>query len=89
MGLSGLLFIFVLPITFYRLLMLDWAIFFLDLFLVSSAAFIFYCAYRQKFIEVSQSYMCLLVSVGSSMTVILAGPAQVYWIYPASLTMFF
>ena len=89
MGLSGLLFVFVLPLTVYRLFISDWQVFALDLFLVSSAAFIFVCAYHQKYIQLSQYYMCLLVSLGSAATVYLAGPAQVYWIYPASLTMFF
>ena len=89
MGLSGLLFIFVMPLTFYRLVIGDWKVFALDLFLVSSAALIFACAYRQKYVRFSQIYMCLLVSIGSTLTVVLGGVNQVYWIYPASLTMFF
>lgn len=89
MGLSGLLFVFVAPLTTYRLVVADWKVFALDLFLISSAAFIFTCAYKQKYIHFSQYYMCLLVSLGAAMTVMLAGPAQIYWIYPASLTMFF
>lgn len=89
MGLSGLLFVFVVPLTLYRLIIGDWKVFALDLFLIISAALIFMCAYRQKYVRFSQIFICLLVSLGAASTVMLGGVQQVYWIYPASLTMFF
>ncbi len=89
MGLSGLLFIFVTPITMYRLANQDWDIFFVDLFLISSAALIYRNTFLRKHIEFSRIYLCVLVTIGSSMSVIVGGSAQFYWVYPSSVTMFF
>lgn len=67
----------------------DWVIFVVDLFMITSAAFIFINTFNRKYIEFARIYMCVLVSVGSSMSVIANGPEQFYWVYPASLTTFF
>lgn len=88
-SLSFLLFIFVTPVTFARLIQEDWAIFFLDLFLVSSAALIFWNTYRRRYVMLMQVYLCTLVSLGSSLSVIFNGAEQVYWVYPSTLTIFF
>ncbi len=88
-ALSSLLFVFVTPPTIIRLINQDWAIFFLDLFLVSSAAFIFYNTLKGRYLTFLKFYMCCLVSLGASLTVIFGGVEQVYWIYPTVLTAFF
>lgn len=88
-ALSSLLFVFVIPPTFIRLVNQHWGVFFLDLFLVSSAAFIFYNTYKSRYLNFLKIYMCCLVSTGASLTVILGGVEQVYWLYPTTLTAFF
>ncbi|WP_371194199.1 GGDEF domain-containing protein [Glaciecola sp. SC05] len=50
---------------------------------------IFWNTYRRAYVLLMQFYLCTLVSVGSSLTVIFGGVEQVYWIYPSTLTLFF
>lgn len=88
-ALSALLFLFVTPFTVIRFVSQEWPVFFLDLFLVACSAFIFYNTVKGRYLNFLKFFMCCLVTIGASLTVIIGGIEHVYWIYPTVLTAYF
>lgn len=88
LALSFLLFVFVTPPTIIRFVEQNWVMVLVDCFILGNAAFIFYNTLRDRFISFLKYYMCTIVCVGVSMSVMFGGMEVIYWIYPTILTAF-
>jgi diguanylate cyclase (GGDEF)-like protein len=86
---SLIAFICILPFTFIRLYYGDLAIALLDGVISAILLIIFTYTYRTRKIEFAKNIIAILLSIAALMSIVLKGHAQILWIHPTIIAIYY